>query len=217
MTEQPFYFYTRLNQTELLGRRAKNLIELLEGIRTVPDSSIYHHTHRVLQQYHYMSPAPPNDFVYWITDALNEDALGETIASVDVIEFQNIGDLRKRFTEILSGFLVPKRKIRTCPDSNEFHFMACKTFILPTPYIANTVAEFRRILEKVSVHSLYFHIFEARLRLGRIDNDFSRWLRDRGEVAGAAAIAKLDPYSYSLRTLRTKILAIMDTEKGTRD
>ena len=112
---KPFYFYTRLNQTELLGRRAKNVVELLEGIRAVPDSSIYHHTHRILQQYHYMSPVPPNDFAYWITDALNEDALGETMASVDVIEFEKIDDLRKRFVALMNDFLKHKQKIRMCP------------------------------------------------------------------------------------------------------
>ena len=93
--------------------------------------------------------------------------------------------------------------------------MACKTFILSTPYVAHTVEEFRRLLEKVSVHSLYFHIFEARLRLGRIDNDFSRWFRDLGAGSLADALSRLDPYSYSLKSLRTKIIAIIDKERGT--
>jgi hypothetical protein len=164
-----------------------------------------------------MSPAPPNDFAYWITDALNEDALGETMASVDVIEFEKIADVRERFVALLNDFLKHERKIRMCPASEEFHFMACKTFILPTPYVAHTVEEFRRLLEKVSVHSLYFHIFEARLRLERIDNDFSRWFRDLGEVSLANAVSKLDPYSYSLKSLRTKILTIIDKENRTSD
>ncbi len=212
---EPFYFYTRLNQTELLGRSARNVVELLEGIKAVPDSSIYQHTHRILQQYHYMSPAPPNDFAYWITDALNEDALGETMANVDVIEFEKMGDVRDRFVAILNDFLKHKRKIGMCPASEEFHFMACKTFILPTPYVAHTVEEFRRLLEKVSVHSLYFHLFEARLRLRRIDNDFSLWFRDLGAMSLANELSRLDPYSYSLKSLRTKILTIIDKEKGT--
>lgn len=207
-----FHFYTRLNQTELLGKKAKNLVELLEGIKSVPDSSIYHHTHRFIQQHHYMSPQLPNDFAYWITDVLNEDALGEKIVSVDVIEFKKIVDLKARFIEILSDYLKKHKKIRDCPDSQEFHFMACKTFVLPTSYVAHSVKQFRRILEKVSVHSLYFHIFEARMRLGKIDNDFSRWLRDLGEKAIASKISKLDPYSYTLERLRKKIISIIDKE-----
>lgn len=207
-----FHFYTRLNQTELLGKKAKNLVELLEGIKSVPDSSIYHHTHRFIQQHHYMSPQPPNDFAYWITDVLKEDALGEKIASVDVIEFKKIVDLKARFIEILSDYLKKHKKIRDCPDNQEFHFMACKTFVLPTSYVAHSVKQFRQVLEKVSVHSLYFHIFEARMRLGKIDNDFSRWLRDLGEKSLASKISKLDPYSYTLEGLRKKIISIIDKE-----
>ena len=207
-----FHFYTRLNQTELLGKKARNLVELLEGIRSVPDSSIYHHTHRFIQQHHYMSPQPPNDFADWITDVLNEDALGEKMASVDVIEFQKIKGLRKKFIEILSDYLKENKKVRDCPDNQEFHFMACRTFVLPTTYVARSVKQFRQILKKVSIHSLYFHIFEARMRLEKKDNDFSRWLRDLGERSLASKISKLDPYSYTLEALRKEIISIIDKE-----
>ena len=207
-----FHFYTRLNQTELLGKKARNLVELLEGIKIVPDSSIYHHTHRFIQQHHYMSPQPPNDFADWITGVLNEDALGEKMASVDVIEFQKIKGLRKKFIEILSDYLKENKKVRDCPDNQEFHFMACRTFVLPTTYVARSVKQFRQILKKVSIHSLYFHIFEARMRLEKKDNDFSRWLRDLGERSIASKISKLDPYSYTLEALRKEIISIIDKE-----
>ena len=207
-----FHFYTRLNQTELLGKKARNLVELLEGIKRVPDSSIYHHTHRFIQQHHYMSPQPPNDFADWITDVLNEDALGEKMASVDVIEFQKIKGLRKKFIEIVSDYLKENKKVRDCPDNQEFHFMACRTFVLPTTYVARSVKQFRQILKKVSIHSLYFHIFEARMRLEKKDNDFSRWLRDLGERSLASKISKLDPYSYTLEALRKEIISIIDKE-----
>ena len=207
-----FHFYTRLNQTELLGKKARNLVELLEGIKRVPDSSIYHHTHRFIQQHHYMSPQPPNDFADWITDVLNEDALGEKMASVDVIEFQKIKGLRKKFIEIVSDYLKENKKVRECPDNQEFHFMACRTFVLPTTYVARSVKQFRQILKKVSIHSLYFHIFEARMRLEKKDNDFSRWLRDLGERSLASKISKLDPYSYTLEALRKEIISIIDKE-----
>jgi len=207
-----FHFYTRLNQTELLGKKARNLVELLEGIKSVPDSSIYHHTHRFIQQHHYMSPQPPNDFADWITDVLNEDALGEKMASVDVIEFQKIKGLRKKFIEILSDYLKEDKKVRDCPDNQEFHFMACRTFVLPTTYVARSVKQFRQILKRVSIHSLCFHIFEARMRLEKKDNDFSRWLRDLGERSLASKISKLDPYSYTLEALRKEIISIIDKE-----
>ncbi|MBN1308966.1 MAG: hypothetical protein JXA18_13670, partial [Chitinispirillaceae bacterium] len=150
---------------ELLGRNAKNLVELLQGIKEVPDSSVYYHTHRFLQQHHYLSPEPPNDFAYWIINILQEDILGEKIASVDIVQFKTIEALRAKFIELIEGFLNEEVQLRTCPDGEEFHFMSCRTFILPTHQAAHNLSEFYEILKNISIDSLYFHIFEARLRL----------------------------------------------------
>lgn len=61
---ESFRFYTKSNLTELTGLKAVNLTELLELIRAMPGSCIYHHTHRFLIQHQYLSPEPPNDFAY---------------------------------------------------------------------------------------------------------------------------------------------------------
>lgn len=74
-----FRFNTKLDQTILLGKKARNLAELLGGLRTAPDASIYFHTHNFLQRHHYLTPEPPNDLGYRVTNILNEDALGERL------------------------------------------------------------------------------------------------------------------------------------------
>lgn len=187
-------------------------MELLEGIKVVPDSSIFYHTHKFLEQHHYLLPEPANDFAYWISNVLEENTLGEEIGSIDIIEFASIKELRNRFIEILEEHINKGRPARNCPEGSEFHFMACKTFILPTPYIAHNLKEFKEILKKVTKSSLYFHIFEARIRLGKVDNDFSRWLRDLGKDKIAAEISRLDPYTYTLEGLREKIISIICKE-----
>src|SRR5574341_1684932 len=75
--ETEFRFNTKFDQTILLGKKARNVAELIDGIWSVPDASIYFHTHKFLQQHHYLSPEPPNDFAYWVTNVLNEETLGE--------------------------------------------------------------------------------------------------------------------------------------------
>jgi hypothetical protein len=205
--EKIFYFYTRLNLVELLGRQAKNLDLLLEGVRQVPDSSIYYHTHRFLQQHHYLSPEPPNDFAFWVTNSLGLDRMGEKLASVDTVRFRSIEGLREKFLEILEPtILVENYRSVECQGGEEFHFMSCRTFVLPTPYQARDLREFRDVLQKVSINSLYFHIFEARLRLERGDNDFSNWLEGIGQKDLAKEISRLDPYTITLEGLRKKII-----------
>ena len=65
-----------------------------------------------------------------------------------------------------------------------------------------------RKMKKLSSASLYFHFFEARLRLGRRTSDFSRWLTDRGRADLASAIDALNPYVRSLDELRRDIVQL---------
>jgi hypothetical protein len=204
---KPFRFYTRHHLVELLGRQARNPKELLDGLCEVPGSSIYYHTHRFLQQHQYLSPEPPNDFAFWVTNSLGIDALGEALASVDTVRFRSIASLRGRFIEILENALLQENsRSRECPEGEEFHFLSCRTFILPTAYEARNLKEFLEILRKVSINSIYFHVFEARLRLERGENDFSNWLEGIGEDALARDISRLDPYTVTLEGLRRNII-----------
>ncbi len=208
--DDPFHFYSRLYLAELTGLRARDLKELLENLKTIPESSIYYHTHRYLQQYHYLSPEPPNDFAYWIRDMLQEEELGERIASVDTVQFTNINTLRAKFIEIMEDFIKRTGRNSIAPEGYEFHFMKAVSFIIPTRYYAHSLKEFYEAVQRVSIHSIYYHMFDARLRLGRETNDFSNWLDDSlGEKELAGKIAQLDPYTHTLEGLRKRILALV--------
>ena len=205
----PFCFYTQLHLIQLLGIRTKNLIELLAGIKQVPPSSIYYHTHRILHQHQTLFPEPPNDFAYWITNVLNIKELGETFASVNIIRFKKVEELRSQFIKILNEYVIKERNSQECPEGQEFHFMKCRSFVLPTLYVSNNLKEFVDALEKISINSLFFHIFEARIQLERDENDFSIWFKSIGKDALAKAVARLDPYNITLEGLRRKIIALV--------
>jgi len=211
VSPSPFEFKSRLILTELLGRRAATLPELADGIRTVPLSSIYHHTHRFLQQHHFLSPEPPNDFAYWTTNELNDEVAGEKLASIDIMQFGKLPDLRKRFVELLEGYLKTANYSvsRRCPEGEEFHFMSSHIFVVPANRVASDLPEFIDALKTVSIHSIYFHMFEAKLRLEKGDNDFSIWLRSAGKEEEAEQISGLDPYTFTLEGLRDKLIEIV--------
>jgi len=203
---EPFYFFSELHLVRLLGVKAKNPAELLEHIKQVPPSAIYYHTHRFLQQHHYLSPEPPNDFAYWVTNILGLEALGESLASVDIVRFTTIDELRDEFIRILSDYIATGKYCLDCEAGEEFHFMSCITVVIPTPYVAHTLPEFLSIIPKLSIHALYFHVFEARMRLHNAENDFSRWFRDSGQIKLAEELSRLDPYTITLEGLREKII-----------
>lgn len=211
---EPFHFFTQAHLVLLSGLKAKNIVQLLDGIKKVPPASIYYHTHRFFQEYHYIFPVPPNDFGFWITKALNDTDFGETVSSIDTINFKTIEDLRNEFIRILSNYIDSGQFIRDCLDGQELQFMSCVTFVLPTNYKANNTADFIEILDKISVSSLYYHVFEAKTRLEDESDDFTKWFKSIDEGRIAEKIARLDPYSMNLENLRTKIKEIVINYAG---
>lgn len=213
--KEPFRFYTRLHLSELTGLRAFNLNQLLQLIKEVSGSCIYHHTHRFLQQHQYLSPEPPNDFAYWVAEVLGEDELGERLASIDTIQFSNIRSLREEIIKSIEDYLTShsSAKLKFAREDEEFHFIKSVSFILPTNYLAGDLPEFVEILKKITIDSIYFHIFEARLRHEKKTNDFANWMETSlGLPRLAGAISTLDPYSYTLEDLRAKIISVVEGE-----
>jgi hypothetical protein len=204
-----FRFYTRFHLTELLGMKASTLVELLSCIRSVPGSSIYHHTHRFLQQHLFLNPEPPNDFAYWVNEVLGEEPLGERLASIDTVQFNDIRSLREALVSTIESYLAanPRASDKFADPGEEFHLMKSTSFILPTRYEVCTLSEFASALEAVTADSIYFHVFESRLRLGKPSNDFSNWIaQSLGNLILAERVSKLDPYTHTLEGLRHSLL-----------
>ncbi len=213
LAKEPFQFYTRQNLTYLSGRKAANLSELLLGIKEAPEMSIYHHTHRYLEQYEFLTPEPPNDFAYWITNILQDKLLGEEVASIDLRQYSTINDIRLRFIEVIEFSLNQNSESlsRMAPVDGEFHFMSARTFVFPTQYSANSLSEFAECLKKVPVNSIFYHIFEARL-FKKIPS-FCEWLASSlNEKELAEEFCKLDPYTQTLENLRKTLLILVENQ-----
>jgi len=207
--KEPFRFFTRLHLTELTGLRAATLGQLADLIKTVPGASIYHHTHRSLQQHQYLSPEPPNDFAYWVSEALGEDELAERLASIDTVSFVHISELREEIAATVERYLEtsPLAKLKFARQGQEFHFMKTTSFVLPTNYTADNLKEFAEALKKITIDSIYFHVFEARLRLEKGTNDFSFWVGTCLEDKQLAdEISRLDPYTFTMEELREELV-----------
>jgi hypothetical protein len=210
--QNPFRFSSQINLVELTGRKARDVKELLEHLKTLPEAAIYYHTHHFLIQHQFLSPEPPNDFAYWVTEVLNEQRLGEQLASIDTVQFSSIQALREKFILVLEQYLAQSTPRRMASPGEELYFMKARGFIFPTSYEAWTLLEFKDAVQKIGVRSLYHHIFEARLRLKRgIDNDFSLWLdKELGETRLAQALTRLDPYTATLEAVRSQIIRLTD-------
>jgi len=92
-----------------------------------------------------------------------------------------------------------------------FHFMQSRIIEVPTGLEARTLTEFREILATADASVVYYHTFEAILRLGRRRGDFALWIEEQLALPELAEkISKLDPYMTSLESIRRRILKLCD-------
>jgi len=212
--QKPFVFKTVDTLVELTGLKARNLGELLEILRTVDRSSIYYHTYHLFRQYHFLTPNFPSDFAYWVSEILQEKALGEKLTSLDFRDFGSIEAYREKIAGTIARHLETTSHSNQAKEGLEFHFCSSKSIVFTTGHQARTLEEFERSLRKVDLSSIYYHFIEFRARVKNpLTNEFSEWLdKELLFPKLAEQIRALDPFAYSLDGIREKILTYLARE-----
>jgi Family of unknown function (DUF5752) len=208
----PFYFNSAAHLLRILRQQAGNLPEFLEGLRSVPDDSIFQHTFQTLQEHHFIREGFSNDFAHWAFSACNEVGLAERLAGVDVRGFTRIAALRKVLVEIVEKYLQANPRARERAALEKFYFSASDTVVVPTPFVARNLQEFLDCMAKVSIYSIHYHFIEARLRLKLNSNDFSQWLEEElGLGKLADRLDRIDIYTVTLDDVRQNIIQILES------
>jgi hypothetical protein len=211
----PFYFNSASHLLRIGREKACNLQELLEAIRTCAESSIFQHTFQTLEEHHFIREGFSNDFSHWAFASCNEVGLAERLAAIDVREFTSIATLRERLVLIMEEYLQKNPRAAARPAMEPFYLMASDLVVVPTPYVARNLEEFAEGLRKVSIHGIYYHFIDARLRLKLNNNDFSVWLETELDLMQAAArLNQIDIYTSTLEGVRRGILKIIEAEIG---
>jgi hypothetical protein len=209
----PFYFNSASHLLRVGREKATTLQELLESLRTCPESSIFQHTFQTLAEHHFIREGFSNDFSHWAFASCNEVELAEQLAAIDVREFTSIATLRDRLIHIIEVYLQKNPRAATRVAMEPFYLMASDLVVVPTPYVARNLEEFADGLRKVSIHAIYYHFIDARLRLKLNTNDFSVWLEKELDLPQAGDnLNRVDIYTSTLEGVRPSILKIIETE-----
>jgi len=205
-----FKFHTQAGLVLHTGFKADSLRSLLTGLENVSDSAIFYHLHHALFRWHFETGGYLNDFARWCWRQLQENLLAEKLSSVDPMSHMNIGAARQALIRHLQDHIGEVESLPRVPRGREFYFTEIKSFIIPTGKSATSLREFYDGLEKVDSYSLFYHLIEARVRMGAPTNDFSVWFRDvLGDHDLAGEVEELSPYVYDLYELRTKLLEMI--------
>lgn len=209
----PFYFNSAAHLLRISRDKALNLQELLEAVRDCKDACIFQHTFQTLEEHHFIREGFSNDFSHWAFSACNEVELAERLAALDVREFTSIAALREQLVRMLEDYLRKYPRAATRMATEPFYLMAAEVVVVPTPYVARNLEEFADGLRKVSIHGIYYHFIDARLRLKLNNNDFSVWLEQELDMGQAAdRLNRIDIYTSTLEGVRRSILRVVETE-----
>jgi len=209
----PFYFNSAAHLLRISRDKAMTLQELLEALRTCSDGCIFQHTFQTLEEHHFIREGFSNDFSHWAFSACNEIELAERLAALDVREFTSIASLREQLVRLLNDYLRKNPRAATRTAMEPFYLMASELVVVPTPYVARNLEEFADGLRKVSIHGIYYHFIDARLRLKLNTNDFSIWLEQELDMGQAAdRLNRIDIYTSTLEGVRRSILRVVETE-----
>ncbi|MBI5025332.1 MAG: hypothetical protein HZC12_01105 [Nitrospirae bacterium] len=207
----PFHFEQCISILKSTGKKARNLRELRKIISEVSDESIFHHTYQYFLKGHILEYT--NDFAHWAGESLEEKALSEHLSNIDPYAFASINDLRNELLRVIDEYLKAFPEPRLAMKGDEFYFNETVTIIFPTNVIANNLAEFLVAIRHIDAGSIYFHFYEARMRLGKEADDFTRWIEDTlGKKELASEIRNIDLFMFSIEGIRNHIAGMVEAE-----
>jgi hypothetical protein len=209
--KDPFFFTGCWELREMLGRSARDEQQLLEAIEEIPLDSLSYHTQSFFLRHAYIAGPYPNDFATWAAIQVRDRVLGEKLGILDPYDFENLEALRTEIVNIIDEHLSQLQIIPRVIYGEPFHFMQSRIIEVPTGLESRTLTEFKNILATVDASAVYYHNFEAMLRLGRRMGDFALWIEEQLDLPDLAQkISRLDFYMGSLESVRHQIIKLCD-------
>ena len=208
---EPFVFFGCVELRQALDKTALDERELMDRLEEVPSGSIFYHTHGYFLRHRPIGMAYGNDFARWVAVDVRDQALAERLALVDPFEWKHLEDLREELITIIHDHITRLSSVPRVEFGEAFHFQQSHIVEVPLGPTARTLAEFRAGVATVEASAIYFHMVEARARLGRSSGDFTEWLRTSlGMPDLADRISRIDTYMTSLERVRARVLSLVD-------
>jgi hypothetical protein len=209
----PFQFIGCVELRQALDHRARDERELLDRLEDAPAGSILYHTHGYFLRHRPVTTAYGNDFASWVASHVRDQVLAERLAVINPFEMDSLEELREELMSVVHDHLLRLSTIPRVEFGDAFHFQQSHIVEVPLGPAVTTLLEFRAGLAEVDASAIYFHMVEARARLGRRSGDFAEWIRTSLQLpALAERLERIDAYMTSLERVRARVLALVDAE-----
>jgi DNA-directed RNA polymerase subunit F len=208
---RPFEFKQCESILKSTGKKAGNLHEMRNMISVVSDASLIHHTYQYFMKGHTLEYT--NDFAQWAGESLEERALSEELSNIDPYQCTDVDELRGILLGVIEGCLDRFPEPREAIPGDEFHFNETITMVFPVGVQAKNLAEFLIAVKYIDTGSMYYHFYDARVRLRGGYDDFSQWIGDvLGKKELADRIRAIDPFMHSIEGIRERVADAVEGE-----
>ena len=203
-TVQSFDFRACISVLKSTGKKARNLRELRDIISVVSEDCLFHHTYQYFLKGHVLEYT--SDFAHWAGESLEERALAERLANIDPYDLGSIDAVRRALVKVIDDYLLHFPEPREALAGDEFYFNETVSLVFPVGVRVKNLAEFLAAIKYVDAASIYYHFFEARMRLGSGKDDFSSWMDETlGKNELALKVRSIDPFMHSLEDIRRHV------------
>ncbi|MFO7984543.1 MAG: DUF5752 family protein [Desulfatiglandaceae bacterium] len=195
------------------GKRAQNLRELREYLRTVSTNSIYYHFWGGLLRPRFDDPEYHNDFAIWSAHSIYNKPLAERLAVIDPVAFSSLEDLRIELLGLIEESLDETEYPVWANRDDQFEFIQHQIVVFDTRRWVDRPEQLTEILPELSRGSIFFHFIDARRRNENTLDDFQNWLGQFGDPyrETCEAIAAIDPYFSDLKRIKESLIKTIQT------
>ena len=211
---EPFQFFTVDGIARTEDRKANTVRELLHGLETCSDDSIYHHMIQVPSSEEFVNGNASNDFAKWVRAMPECGGLSEQLAALDERYYSSIEEMRNDLRGVVGEYLSAYPECADQVARIPFYFCeGLELGMVPLELTARTLEEFRRSVRTMSIESFYLHFVASASRVETQSNDFSIWLWESlGLHELARKINEIDLTKHTLESARESILQLIDAE-----
>ncbi len=206
----PFRFRDAARLTSPTGASAATRREFRVGIESADPGVLHHHLRETALRATFAAWDYPNDFAIWSARALEDRALAERLAVLDPFHERDIEVLRERVLDALDDSDSGASSHFPVPAGEEFHFSTSLAVEFDLGLEAASLDDLVAGLARVPASSLYFHLYEARLRSSDGRDDISWWLADNGYQTASCRLSDLDVYMLALEDCRRVALELLE-------
>ena len=141
---EPFQFFTVEGVVRVGDRKANTVRELLRGLETCSDDSIYYHMIQMSGRKEFVNGNASNGFAKWVRAMPECGGLSEQLAALDERYYSSIEEMRNDLRTVVSEYIAAYPE---CADQvTRIPFYFCEGLelgMVPLELMARTLEEFR--------------------------------------------------------------------------